>query len=101
MVLLEPRCGDWLSSSSPLSFARQNASKRIGRVVGPSCAVLPLPIVPSMSDSSDNESSKKGKSSKSAQKWGEKLKFLSPISKPLASRKETKHILKLVKKGMN
>lgn len=48
-----------------------------------------------MSDSSDNE----GKKSKSSQKWTEKLRYLSPISKPLAGRKETKHILKLVKKG--
>lgn len=48
-----------------------------------------------MSDSSDNE----GKKSKSSQKWTEKLRYISPISKPLAGRKETKHILKLVKKG--
>jgi hypothetical protein len=51
-----------------------------------------------MSDSSDNETQTKGKS-KSNAKWGEKLRFISPISKPLAGRKETKHILKLVKKG--
>lgn len=59
---------------------------------------LVCPQLVNMSDSSDIESSKKGKS-KSSLKWGEKLRFLSPLSKPLASRKETKHILKLVKKG--
>lgn len=44
--------------------------------------------------------SKKSKS-KSSLKYDEKLRFLSPISKPLGGRKETKHLLKLVKKGSN
>lgn len=31
--------------------------------------------------------------------WAEKTKYLSPISKPLASRKLTKRLYKVIKKG--
>lgn len=60
-----------------------------------STAALIARYILEMSDSSDNE----GRKSKSSNKWADKLRYLSPISKPLAGRKETKHILKLVKKG--
>jgi hypothetical protein len=50
---------------------------------------------------SDSEASATNtpKKSKSSDKYSEKVKYCAIIAQPLASRKSTKHVLKLVKKG--
>lgn len=53
-----------------------------------------------MSDSESVGSLTPKKSSKSKERYAEKIRGLPIIANPLASRRTTKHVLKLVRKGM-